>query len=65
VISINAHSLSFPVQKGIAVARKIGNISKDGEEAFKVSDTLTHNLQLGWKAKGVATSLYHDAKEAF
>lgn len=65
VISINAHSLSFPVQKGIALATKIGNIGKDGDEAFKVADSLAPNIELAWKAKGVASSLYHDAKEAF
>jgi hypothetical protein len=67
VISINAHSLSLPVTIGVGVANGVGKLSKVvglSEDAFKVSDALKANLELGWKARGVASSLYSDVKKA-
>ncbi|MBS2966960.1 hypothetical protein KGA66_28260 [Actinocrinis puniceicyclus] len=54
-----AHSLSLPVKFGImpVVTKTFGL----GEEA---ANTVGHNIELAWKGKSVATSLYHDVKQA-
>ena len=60
-----AHSLSLPVKLGVNTANKIFNFADvatvDGAR------TLAHvagNVQLGWQAKSVVTSLYGDIKQA-
>ncbi len=51
-----AHSLSLPVKLGVSAADKIFHF----EDVAK----LAQNVQLGWKAKSVVTSLYGDVKQA-
>lgn len=65
ILHLNAHSISLPVSLGIGAVTKVVNLGRDADNAFKVSDDAAQNIELLWKTKGVASSLYHDAKEAF
>jgi hypothetical protein len=60
-----AHSLSLPVKLGVGAANKIFNFADvatvDGAKAFA---HVAGNVQLGWQAKSVVTSLYGDVKQA-
>ena len=59
-----AHSLSFPVKLGVGVADKVMNFGKDAADATHISQSVMQNLELGWKAKSVVSSLYGDVKQA-
>jgi hypothetical protein len=59
-----AHSVSLPVKLGVGVANKVLSIGKDAAEIVPISQDVVQNLQLGWKAKSVVTSLYGDVKQA-
>jgi hypothetical protein len=65
IIHANAHALSLPVSLGIGAVTKVVNLGRDADNVFKVSDEAAQNIELLWKTRGVASSLYHDAKEAF
>jgi uncharacterized protein YukE len=61
-----AHSLSVPVKLGVSAANKVFKFADvatvDGAKTFA---NVAGNVQLGWQAKSVATSLYGDIKKAF
>lgn len=61
-----AHSISLPVKIGVSAANKVFKFAdvatEDGAKAYA---QLSSNLQLGWQAKSVVTSLYGDIKQAF
>jgi hypothetical protein len=59
VMSNSAHSLSMPVKYGIMpVVTKAFSLSTETAQA------VGQNVELAWKAKSVASSLYGDVKEA-
>ena len=64
IIVEKTQSLSLPVSLGIKTVTKVVNLGRDAGDVFKVSESAAENVQLAWKAKGVAKALYTDAKEA-
>jgi hypothetical protein len=59
-----AHSVSLPVKLGVGIADKVMNLGKDAADVVPISRDVVQNLELGWKAKSVVTSLYGDVKQA-
>ncbi|HEU5355643.1 MAG TPA: hypothetical protein VFU65_14325 [Actinocrinis sp.] len=60
-----AHSLSLPVKLGVGAANKIFKFADTATvDGAKSLAQLSQNLELGWKAKSVVTSLYGDVKQA-
>lgn len=59
-----AHSVSLPVKLGVSAVDKAMNLGKAAEDVTHVSQSVVQNLELGWKAKSVVTSLYGDVKQA-
>jgi hypothetical protein len=61
-----AHSLSVPVKLGVSAANKVFNFADvatvEGAQTFA---HVAGNVQLGWQAKSLVTSLYGDIKQAF
>lgn len=61
-----AHGISLPVKLGVGAANKIFKIADvTTTEGAQSIARLSANLELGWKAKSVASSLYGDLKQAF
>ena len=64
-LSQSAHSLSLPVKViGVGVS-KVMSVGRDADDVFQISKTAAQNMQFAWKAKGVASNLYSDAKDLF
>ncbi|HZP53413.1 hypothetical protein [Actinocrinis sp.] len=60
-----AHGLSLPVKLGVGAANKIFKFADTATvDGAKSLAQLSQNLELGWKAKSVVTSLYGDVKQA-
>ncbi len=59
-----AHSVSLPVKLGVSAVDKVMNLGKAAEDVTHVSQSVVQNLEFGWKAKSVVTSLYGDVKQA-
>ncbi len=60
-----AHSLSLPVKLGVGAANKIFKLADTATvDGAKSLAQLSQNLELGWKAKSVVSSLYGDVKQA-
>jgi hypothetical protein len=59
-----AHSPGTVVKLGVGAYTKLANIGKTGDEITSVAKSTVQNLQLAYKAKGVATSIYGDVKQA-
>ncbi|MBS2962915.1 hypothetical protein KGA66_07665 [Actinocrinis puniceicyclus] len=60
-----AHSVSRPVEIGVGAANKIFKFADTTTvEGAKSLAQLSRNLELGWRAKSVASSLYKDVKQA-
>lgn len=65
LITVKAHQLSLSTKGVVSVVEKVGNIGKDAENAFKLSEGAKLNIELGMRAKKVGMDLYHDYQEAF
>lgn len=63
IVHAKAHGLSLPVSLGVSAVTKVANLGRDAGDAFKISDEAAQNIELLWKTKGVAGSLYSDIKE--
>jgi len=60
-----AHGLSLPVKLGVGAANKIFKLADTATvDGAKSLAQLSQNLELGWKAKSVVSSLYGDVKQA-
>ncbi len=60
-----AHGISLPVKLGVSAANKVFHIADVATvDGAKTIAQLSGNLELGWKAKSVVTSLYGDVKQA-
>ena len=60
-----AHSISLPVKLGVSTANKVFKFADVAtEEGAKAFAQISSNVQLGWQAKSVVTSLYGDVKQA-
>jgi hypothetical protein len=59
-----AHSVSLPVKLGVSAVDKVMNLGKAADDVTHISQSVVQNLEFGWKAKSVVTSLYGDVKQA-
>jgi hypothetical protein len=60
-----AHGISMPVKIGVFAANKIFKIADVATvDGARTIAQISGNLELGWRARGVATSLYSDVKQA-
>ena len=65
LITVKAHQIGLSTKAVVNVVEKVGNIGKDAENVFKLSEDAKLNIELGMRAKKVGMSLYHDYQEAF